>query len=185
MTVVAGARVPAIVITVSGTAVVIAPVRTAATVGVPTAAVISISVVAIAIIAVSIAAIVASSVIAVIPRASAYENAANKVARSVVAIGSAGVRIIAVVPVRTDRGCSISRVVVIRVAVIRIPVIGVAVVSISVVSVAVVVIVVTRGAAISVAIVVVAVIEVAIVGAHADPDRNLRRRSRRGQEQDS
>jgi hypothetical protein len=81
-------------------------------------AVIAISVVAVAVIGVPVPAVVASSVIPVIPGASAYENAADKIARSVVAIGRTRVGIIAVVPVRTNWRCSVSRAVVIGVVVV-------------------------------------------------------------------
>jgi hypothetical protein len=117
----------------------------------------------------------------VVPRASAYEYTANEIARPVVAIGRTRIGIIAVVPVRTDWGRSVLRVSVVSIAVVVVIVIGVAVVSISVVAVVVVVVIV--GAVVRVSIVVVPVIEVAIVATHANSDRNLRRRTRRRQEQ--
>lgn len=113
-------------ITVSGMAVVIAAIRTSS-VAVPIVAVVVIAVIAVAVKAMPVA-IVASAVIAVIPRPSAYEHPVDEVARTIIAIGRAGIRIIAVVPVRTDRRGSI-----IIVAIIRVPVIVVAVVSVGVV----------------------------------------------------
>ena len=51
----------------------------------------------------------AAAVVPVIPGAGADEDAANEVVRAIVAVGCAGVRIVAVVTVGADRGSAVDR----------------------------------------------------------------------------
>src|SRR4051812_20549444 len=150
------------------------PVKPAPPVGIPFVAVISFSVVAVAIKAMPVAAIVPPSVIAVIPRASADKYTAYKVAGGVIAVGRASIRVIGIVSVRTDGSGSIIGIPVFVIVGVAGAIVGVPIIGVPVFSVAVVVVVVA---------VAVVVVQVAIIATHATSDRNLRRRTRRAQEQ--
>jgi hypothetical protein len=100
-------------IAISAAVAITATIAVAAPVAIPAAVTVVVTVAispvarAIPVVAVPRAAIIAAPVVPVIPRTGAYEDATDKIAGAVIAIGRAFIRIIVVVAILADRSRSI------------------------------------------------------------------------------
>jgi hypothetical protein len=98
---VAAVKAPVVTATVKAAMITVTTVSMVAAVAVIAMSIVAAAIIAVAVIAATVDAV--AIVAAVEPRAGADEDAAGKVVRSIVAVWSAGVRIVAVVAVGADR----------------------------------------------------------------------------------